>query len=60
MPCCCVLLTLCETQKIIAEHNLDLTPAVTHTFALSKFEEAFKVLFAGQACKIVLDPNMKE
>lgn len=36
--------------------GLDLTPIVTHTFALDEYEQAFETLQAGHCGKIVLTP----
>ena len=35
--------------------GLDVTPTITHRFALERFEEAFAVLGSGEASKVVLE-----
>lgn len=45
-----------RTQALLAQ-GLDLTPIVTHTLPLSRFAEAFELLAAGHAGKVVLLPQ---
>ncbi|RUS76558.1 hypothetical protein EGW08_015690 [Elysia chlorotica] len=46
-----------ETEVLVAEGKIDVKAIISHRFPMSQFEEAFKVLMSGQACKIVLDPT---
>ena len=46
-----------EIERLVAEKKVDVTQVVTHRFPMSQFEEAFKVLFDGSACKIIMDPS---
>jgi glycosyltransferase involved in cell wall biosynthesis len=45
-----------RTQALLAQ-GLDLSPIVTHRMPLSRFEEAFGLLAAGHAGKVVLLPQ---
>ena len=45
-----------RTQALLAQ-GLDLSPIVTHSFPLSRFAEAFELLAAGHAGKVVLLPQ---
>jgi len=44
-------------EPMIADGSVDVGKVISHRFPMSKFEEAFKVLFSGAACKIVMDPT---
>ena len=46
-----------KLEPMVAEKKIDVTKVVTHRIPMSQFEEAFKVLFNGTACKIVMDPS---
>ena len=46
-----------EIESLVAEKKIDITQIITHRFPMSKFEDAFKILFGGSACKIMLDPT---
>ncbi|KAL3875586.1 hypothetical protein ACJMK2_033523 [Sinanodonta woodiana] len=46
-----------EIERLVADKKVDVNMVVSHRFPMSKFEEAFKVLFSGSACKIVMDPS---
>ena len=46
-----------ETERLVAEKEVDVTQVITHRFPMSKFEEAFRVLIEGSACKIIMDPS---
>jgi threonine 3-dehydrogenase len=35
--------------------GLDVSPIITHQFAMEDFDEAFKVLQSGQAGKVILN-----
>jgi threonine 3-dehydrogenase len=35
--------------------GLDVTPVVTHRLPMAQFETGFSALYAGQACKVILD-----
>ena len=45
-----------ESERIIADGRVDVQKIITHRFPMSQFEEAYSVLFAGIAIKVVLDP----
>lgn len=45
-----------ESEKLIAEKLVDVGKIVSHRFPMSQFEEAYKVLLNGSACKIIMDP----
>lgn len=46
-----------ETENLVADGKVDVNRMISHRFPMSKFEEAFDVLFSGKACKIVLYPS---
>ncbi|XP_076458186.1 L-threonine 3-dehydrogenase-like [Babylonia areolata] len=46
-----------ETEKLVADGKVDVKKIVSHRVPMSRFEEAFQVLFSGEACKILLDPT---
>jgi threonine 3-dehydrogenase len=37
------------------QSGLDVTPVITHRLPMAEFETGFSALFAGRACKVVLD-----
>lgn len=39
----------------MVESGLDLSPVITHSYPLERFEEAFAALLSGKAAKILLD-----
>ncbi|XP_076822977.1 L-threonine 3-dehydrogenase-like isoform X1 [Clavelina lepadiformis] len=47
-----------ECEKLIADGKVDPLPVVSHQLPISKFEEAFKALLSGNACKIIMDPQL--
>nr|KAG5703162.1 hypothetical protein BaRGS_027327 [Batillaria attramentaria] len=46
-----------EIEKLVAEGKVDVKKVISHRVPMSKFEDAFKALFRGEACKILLDPS---
>lgn len=46
-----------ETEALVADGKVNVDQVITHRFPMTQYEEAFKVLMAGQACKIVLYPS---
>jgi threonine 3-dehydrogenase len=46
-----------RTRWLLESGVVDLRPLITHQLPLERFEEAFRALEAGEACKIVLHPN---
>jgi threonine 3-dehydrogenase len=46
-----------RTRWLLEHGVVDLRPLITHQLPLDEFEQAFALLDAGQACKIVLFPN---
>jgi threonine 3-dehydrogenase len=44
-----------KTESLLLSGKLDLTPIVTHQFELSRFEEGFRLMQAGEAVKVVLE-----
>jgi threonine 3-dehydrogenase len=46
-----------RTRWLLEHGVIDLRPLITHELALADFEEAFALLEAGEACKIVLHPG---
>jgi threonine 3-dehydrogenase len=48
--------TWSQAESLLAEGQLDIAPAITHTFPMSEIDEAFRVILDGRACKVELDP----
>ncbi|ESO84227.1 hypothetical protein LOTGIDRAFT_184303 [Lottia gigantea] len=46
-----------KIEKLVADGIIDVSPIITHKYKMSEYEEAFKTLFSGKACKIVMDPS---
>lgn len=49
-----------QTAALLATGRVDVTPLITHRFALDEFERAMVLLKSGQCGKIVLYPNGSE
>lgn len=45
------------TEALVADGKVDVNALISHRFPMSRFEEAFKVLFEGESCKIILYPS---
>ena len=52
-----VFATWYRTRWLLEHGVVDLGPLITHRLPLEDFEDAFALLGAGRACKIVLHPN---
>ena len=46
-----------ECLQLIEDGRIDVTPMITHHYALSDMEKAFKVFMSRQAVKIMLHPE---
>ncbi|CAL1527444.1 unnamed protein product [Lymnaea stagnalis] len=46
-----------QSEALVADGKIDVKAVISHRFPMSQFEEAFKTLFSGEACKIVIDPS---
>ncbi|XP_005101843.1 L-threonine 3-dehydrogenase [Aplysia californica] len=46
-----------EIEALVADKKINVKTVISHRFPMSQFEEAFKTLFSGKACKIVMDPS---
>ena len=46
-----------ESEALLSEARLDIRPAITHTFAMSRIDDAMHAILAGEACKVALDPR---
>ncbi len=44
-----------QCERFLLDHKLDLQPLITHRFPAALYEEAFAVLRAGEAVKVILD-----
>ena len=44
-------------ERLVAEGKVDVKKVVSHRLPMSRFEDAFKALFSGEACKILMDPS---
>jgi threonine 3-dehydrogenase len=42
-------------MSAVLQSGLDITPVITHTFGVDDFQEAFRIMNTGRACKIVLN-----
>lgn len=49
--------TWVETEKLVADGKIDVKKVITSRFPMSRYEDAFKALFEGKDCKIVLYPS---
>jgi threonine 3-dehydrogenase len=45
-----------KTKQLLASGKLDISCAITHTFPLEKYAEAFELMASGSSGKIVLHP----
>ena len=43
-------------EELLAKRKVDIGPAITHTFPMSRINEAIAPILAGEACKVELDP----
>lgn len=41
---------------LLAERQVDLSGLISHRLPLERYEEAFELLLAGKACKVLMDP----
>ena len=46
-----------QTTTLLSTGRVDVTPVITHRFALEKFEEAFETTASGRAGKVILLPG---
>lgn len=46
-----------ECEKLVAEKKVNPSLVISHDLPMTQYEEAFRALFSGEACKIVLDPQ---
>lgn len=46
-----------QCEQLVFSGVVDINPVISHTIAMSEFETAFKVLIAGDAMKILIDPT---
>jgi len=44
-------------ESLLAERKVDVSPAVTHNFPMSRSNEAFQLILTGQTCKVGLEPR---
>jgi len=47
-----------ESEKLLSTGQVKIDSVVTHVFPMSEFEKAFEVLFKGEGCKILVDPQL--
>jgi threonine 3-dehydrogenase len=48
-----------KTRWMLESGVVDLRPLITHQYGLEKLDSAIQQLQAGEACKIILRPNLK-
>jgi len=46
-----------QSEALLADEGVDIRPAITHTFPMSKIDDAMHAILAGQACKVALTPT---
>jgi len=46
-----------QSEQLLASGQVNIDGTVSHVFPMSQFEKAFEVLFAGEGCKILIDPQ---
>ena len=46
-----------KAEEMLHHQKVDVETVISHIIPLSKFEEAFELLYSGKACKILLDPQ---
>lgn len=46
-----------EAEALLAGGTVDISPVVTHTFAMSRVDEAMRAILSGEACKVELVPG---
>ena len=49
--------TWVQCEKLVAEGKVNPKKIISHNFGMSNWSEAFEILLAGKACKIVIDPQ---
>lgn len=45
-----------QTSTLLANGMIDVTPVITHRFALADFEQAFEAMASGRSGKVILTP----
>ena len=48
-----------QAEALLAHGRIDIAPAVTHTFPMHRFEEAFALILKGEACKVEFTNDAK-
>jgi threonine 3-dehydrogenase len=48
-----------QTQRLLSSGMVDVTPIITHHFALESFEDAFESLASGHSGKVVMYPGKR-
>ena len=46
-----------QTTTLLSTGRVDVTPVITHRFALSDYEEAFATTASGRSGKVILFPG---
>ncbi len=46
-----------ESESLLTEARTDIRPAITHTFPMSRIDEAMHAILDGEACKVALTPE---
>ncbi|KAK3747926.1 hypothetical protein QZH41_008847 [Actinostola sp. cb2023] len=47
-----------KSEQLIHQNKVDVTPLITHELPMSKYEQAFQLLFKGEGCKILMNPQL--
>jgi threonine 3-dehydrogenase len=42
-------------MSVMLDSGVDISPVITHRFSYKDYEQGFKAMIAGEACKVVLD-----
>ncbi|XP_013420688.1 uncharacterized protein LOC106180999 [Lingula anatina] len=46
-----------ESERLVAEGKVDVNAVITHQMPMTQYEDAFKALMGGDACKILMEPG---
>ncbi len=44
-------------MAIMLQSGFDVTPVITHQFAIDDFEEGFRIMYLGESAKVILEWN---
>ncbi len=44
-------------MAIMLQSGFDVTPVITHQFAIDDFEQGFRIMYLGKSAKVILEWN---